>query len=378
MYNKNAVCYNDVKNNSKGGSNMRKYYLDNIRWLTIVCVVIFHVIYMFNGEAKAGVIGPFKDVQYQDALQYLLYPWMMILLFIVAGMCSRYYLERHTVKEFVKSRTVKLLVPSTIGLFVFQWIQGYFNMQLSGAFDKIEAPKLMLYPIMAISGIGVLWFIQTLWLFSIVLALIRHFEKGKLYGLCGKINIIIAIALVIPVYASSFVLNTPVIVAYRFGIYGMTFLLGYFVFAHDGVIERISKWSVPLIILTVLLGGVYLYLHFGDNYAENPTFNSIPAIAYGWSACLAVLGSAYKWYNRQTKISSFMTKRSYGLYIFHYLPLSASAYLLTKYTQLSALPIYLIVLVCGFAGGLLLNEIISKIPFIRWAVIGIAKEKKDV
>jgi hypothetical protein len=36
------------------------------------------------------------------------------------------------------------------------------------------------------------------------------------------------------------------------------------------------------------------------------------------------------------------------------------------------------VLVCGFAGGLLLNEIISKIPFIRWAVIGISKEKKDV
>ena len=357
---------------------MRKYYLDNIRWLTIVCVVIFHVIYMFNGEAKAGVVGPLKDVQYQDALQYLLYPWMMILLFIVAGMCSRYYLEKHTVKEFVKSRTIKLLVPSTIGLFVFQWIQGYFNMQLSGAFDKIEAPKFMLYPIMAVSGTGILWFVQTLWLFSMVIALIRHFEKGKLYGLCGKVNIIVAVALVIPVYASSFVLNTPVIVAYRFGIYGMTFLLGYFVFAHDEVIERISKWSVPLIILTALLGGVYLYLHFGDNYAENPTFNSIPAIAYAWSACLAILSSAYKWYNRQTKISSFMTKRSYGLYIFHYLPLSASAYLLTKYTQLSALTIYLIVLVCGFAGGLLLNEIISKIPFIRWAVIGISKEKKDV
>ena len=378
MYNKNAVCYNDVKNNSKGGRGVRKYYLDNVRWLTILCVVIFHVIYMFNGEAKAGVVGPFKDVQYQDALQYLLYPWMMILLFIVAGMCSRYYLEKHTVKDFAKSRTVKLLVPSTVGLFVFQWIQGYFNMQLSGAFNKIEVPRLMLYPIMAISGTGVLWFVQTLWLFSMALALIRHFEKGKFYSLCGKVNLIIAIALVIPVYASSFVLNTPIIVAYRFGIYAMTFLLGYFVFAHDEVIERISKWNIPLMIVTAFLGGVYLYMHFGDNYAENPTFNSVPAIAYAWSACLTVLGSAYRWYNRQTKISSFMTKRSYGLYIFHYLPLSASAYLLTKYTELSSLPVYIIVFVCGFAGGLFLNEIMSKIPFIRWAVIGISKEKKDV
>ncbi len=357
---------------------MRKYYLDNVRWITIVCVVIFHVIYMFNGEAQAGVVGPFFKVQYQDALQYILYPWMMILLFIVAGMCSRYYLEKHTVKEFVKSRTTKLLVPSTIGLFVFQWIQGYFNMRLSGAFDKIEAPKFMLYPIMAVSGTGILWFIQVLWLFSMLLAFIRKFEKGRLYELCGKANILIIIALVVPVYLSSFVLNTPVIVCYRFGIYAMTFFLGYFVFAHEEIIEKISRFRIPFIVLSVILAGVYLYVHFGDNYAEKPVFNSIPAIAYAWSACLAILGSAYKWYNKRTKLSAFMTKRSYGLYVFHYLPLSASAYLLTKYTALTALPVYLTVLVCGFAGGFLLNEIISRIPFLRWAVLGIKKEKDDV
>ncbi|MBR5771820.1 MAG: acyltransferase [Clostridia bacterium] len=357
---------------------MRKHYLDNIRSFTIGLVVIFHVIYMFNGEARAGVVGPFREVQYQDALQYILYPWMMILLFIVAGMCSRYYLESHTIKQFVKSRTLKLLVPSTIGLFVFHWIQGYFNMQLSGAFDKIEAPKFMLYPIMAVSGIGVLWFIQVLWLFSMVLALIRKYEKGKLYNLTAKSGIALAAALVLPVYGSSFILNTPVIVCYRFGIYAMTFFIGYFVFAHDEVIERISRFSIPLIILSVILAGVYIYTHFGDNYAENPVFNSIPAIAFAWSACLAILGSGCRWFNRKTAFSAIAAKRSFGLYVFHYLPLSASAYLLHKYTALTALPTYLIVLVCGFAGGLLLYEIMSRIPFIRWATLGIKKEKKDV
>jgi len=353
---------------------MRRHYLDNIRWITIICVVIYHVIYMFNGEATAGVVGS-KEVQYQDALQYILYPWMMILLFIVAGMCSRYYLENHSIKEFIKSRTTKLLVPSTVGLFVFGWIQGYFNIQLSVGIENLQVPKFALYPIMAISGTGVLWFVQLLWLFSIVLALIRRFEKGKLYELCGKANIIAVLALVIPVYASSFVLNTPIILVYRFGIYGLTFLLGYFVFAHDEVIERISRWSVQLIILSVILAGVYLYTHFGDNYAENPTFNSIPAILYAWSACLAILGSTYKWYDQKTKFSAFMTKRSYGLYVFHYLPLSASAYLLTKYADLPPVLIYLIVLICGFAGGLILWEIISRIPFLRWAVLGIKKNK---
>ena len=175
------------------------------------------------------------------------------------------------------------------------------------------------------------------------------------------------------VYASSFILNTPIVLVYRFGIYGMTFLLGYFVFAHDEVIERISRRNIPLIILSAVLAAIYLYAHFGDNYAENPTYNSIPAIAYAWSACLAILGSTYKWYNRKTKFSAFMTK----LYVFHYLPLSASAYLLTKYADLPPVLIYLIVLICGFAGGIILWEIMSRIPFIRWAVLGI-KKKPDI
>ena len=42
-------CYYDVEKNSKGGTYMRKTNIDNIRWMTVVIVVIFHVFYMFNG-----------------------------------------------------------------------------------------------------------------------------------------------------------------------------------------------------------------------------------------------------------------------------------------------------------------------------------------
>ena len=354
---------------------MRRHYLDNIRWMTVVCVVIYHVIYMFNGEGLVGVVGAISAARWQDALQYILYPWMMILLFIVAGMCSRYYLENHSVKEFVASRTVKLLIPSTLGLFVFQWIQGYFNMALGGAFEVSRIPLPLLYPILAVSGTGVLWFSQVLWLLSMLLALVRRFEKGRLYALCGKMNFPMILALVLPVYASSFILNTPIIVVYRFGIYTTTFFLGYFVFAHDEIIEKISRWRIPLCVLSVALAGVYLYTHFGDNYAENPVYNSIPAIAYAYCACLAILGGAYKWYNRSTPLSAFMTKRSYGLYVFHYLPLSACAYLLTKYAALPPLPVYILVLLSGLFGGLLLEELICRIPFLRFAVLGIKKKK---
>ena len=52
---------------------MRKTYLDNIRWITVVLVVIYHVIYIFNGVVQHGIIGPFSNHQPQDTYQYIVY-----------------------------------------------------------------------------------------------------------------------------------------------------------------------------------------------------------------------------------------------------------------------------------------------------------------
>lgn len=169
---------------------MRKTNIDNIRWITVVLVVVYHVIYMFNGIEVFGVIGPISEIRYQDAYQYLVYPWFMLLLFVVSGMCARFSLERHSAKEFCKSRTTKLLVPSTIGLFVFWWILGYYNTLIGGGFGSISAaPAPIRFFILAVSGTGPLWYSQLLWGFSMILLLIRKIEKDKLYRLCEKANV---------------------------------------------------------------------------------------------------------------------------------------------------------------------------------------------
>ena len=79
--------YAFVKNNCGGGIIVRKYYLDNIRWITVVIVVLYHVIYMYNAEGIPGVCGKITDleVQYFDVFQYIVYPWFMMLLFMVSG-----------------------------------------------------------------------------------------------------------------------------------------------------------------------------------------------------------------------------------------------------------------------------------------------------
>lgn len=362
---------------------MRKHYLDNIRWATVVTVVLYHVLYMYNAEGILGGLGKITnlDVQYYDVFQYAVYPWLMPILFIVAGICSRLYLENHTEKEFVKSRTNKLLVPSTIGLFAFQFLQGYLNTALSGVFDHSpEMPKIAFAFIIIASGCGVLWFIQLLWLFSMVLLLIRKIEKDRLYTLGGKANLAVLLLLSIPVWAAGLVLNTPIISVYRFGFYGLQFLLGYFVFSHENVTQTLKKNAVWLIAAACFLGVVFCIRTFGANYAD-ATVNRTPLFAaYAYIGCLAILGGAARYFDYETPFTAWMTKRSFGLYIFHYLGISAVAVFLVKPGLIPASAAYVLSLIAGFASGYGLNAVISRIPFFRWAVLGICqkKEKADV
>ena len=143
---------------------MRKTYIDNIRWITVAIVVVYHVLYIFNGVTAYGIIGPFSDFQPQDAFMYAVYPWFMFLLFVVSGMSARFELNAKGEKGFIKTRTRKYLVPSTIGLLVFWWILGYYNMLIGGAFEQmVNVPKPVLFLIMCVSGTGPLWYIQMLW-----------------------------------------------------------------------------------------------------------------------------------------------------------------------------------------------------------------------
>lgn len=358
---------------------MRKVYLDNIRWMTVLLVVLYHVFFIFSAVTP-GMGLPFAKTQVQDGAVYVLYPWMMVLLFIVSGMSSRYFLERHTVREYLRARTRKLLVPSTVGLLIAGWLQGFINMSIAGALKpmlKAASPPAR-YLILVVSGTGVLWFIQLLWLFSMFLALIRRFETGLLYAWTEKTNVPALLLLGIPVWLSGKVLNPPVVSVYRFGIYGFAFFLGYFVFAHDAVIARLSRLRFPLIILAAVFGTLHVHLSFGSPYAVMPQVNSVSAVAYLWTAVLAVFAAMKAWGDQTNKICQFFNRRSFGIYVCHYLALSAAALALRTWTFLPALPCYLITAAAAFGGSLLLSEGIARIPFLRWGILGIKKEKQHV
>lgn len=357
---------------------MRKSYIDNLRWVTVVLVVFYHVFYMYNAEGILGTLGKITDleVQYFDLYQYIVYPWFMALLFIVSGISARYYIERHTGKEFIKSRTVKLLVPSTIGLFVFQFIQGYINVSFSEA-GYIEAPGFVKYIIYCLSGIGVLWYIQMLWLFSLVIVLIKKIDKDRFWNICRKTPFWVLILIAVLFWGAGQFLNTPVIVSYRFGFYFLAYLLGYFVFSHDEVIEVTKRYFPLFAVIAVGLGTAFCIVYFGQNYADDPVYRSPLFLLYGWFGCVAMVGGFAKFFDFTNKFTKWMGSHSWGLYIFHYLGISMVALYLAKPGLVPAWGCYLLSTIAGFGLSYILYFVISKIPFFRWAVLGISKKKES-
>ncbi len=365
---------------------MRKYYLDNIRWMTVVIVVIYHVLYMYNAEGVLGGLGRITDldVQYYDIYQYLVYPWFMPILFMVSGISSRLYLERHTDKDFVRSRTLKLLVPSTIGLFVFQFIQGYVNLSLSGAlseFAKAGLPKPAIFLIMVASGSGVLWFIHLLWLYSMILVFLRRIEKGKLLRLGARMSFPALLLFLLPIWGAAQILNTPIVSVYRFAFYFVFFVLGYYVFSNDEIMEKLKKYAVLLIaagvFFCVLFAVLYFFVYHGMNYADKPVNRGLLFSVCAYFGSLAMLAGMARFGDFNNGLTEWMSKKSFGLYVFHYLGISSVALFVAKEGLLPAPACYLLSLVAGFAFGYGLYEIISRIPFLRWAVLGIRKTGKS-
>ena len=384
----------------------RKHWLDNIRWVTVLLVLFYHVIYFYNAKGVFGGIGGFYETQPWDAIMSLLYPWFMLLLFLVAGISSRYALEKQTHKQFIKSRTLKLLVPATIGLFVFQWMTGYFNTQVTafvqGAdlFADIpdEVPNgiknIIKYFAYSLSGIGPLWFIQDLWLFSILLVLFRVIGKDWLYKWITKIEgryaeynmpfiaVVVAVGLVLLTLGSFCVFLHPrpetadgLWNLYRPVTYFVAFLLGYYLFSRESIQEMLAKGRIAYLVFAVILGVYFTVIMYGKNDTAPEVLSGWPCVLYAWFVILAMLSCFKAWADKTSPFANYMTKSSFGIYVVHYLVIASLGYMMKMYTTLPPWAMYLILAVAVFTLSPLIYEIIRRIPFLRWCVLGISRKK---
>ncbi|MBR5847134.1 MAG: acyltransferase [Bacteroidaceae bacterium] len=362
----------------------RYYFIDNLRWVTVALVLIYHVFYNFNAQGVFGGIGGFREHQWQDVICTAFYPWFMTLMFVLAGASSRYALQHRTVKEFRRERSRKLLVPSTLGLLLFGWVLGLVNMKAGGGVLPEGLPVVVKYLIVVVSGTGPLWFIQDLYVFSLLFLVVRKvLDADRVEAWLGRLSVkgisfvLLGFFLLLGLLAQTQIdevgnfdgllnLYRPI---YYFGV----FLVGYYIFSSERIHDYLAARYLTFGLLAVIWSVYFCVCNYGVDYTSPEVLQSFSCNMYCWSMVLALFGLFKHRYNCTTLFSQYMTRSSYGLYIVHMTVCTASC-LWLKGTALPVWLIYTLALIATFVGSVVLWEVLRRIPFVSWCLFGVKRE----
>ena len=368
----------------------RYFFIDNLRWVTVILVLIYHVFYNYNALGVFGATGGFgAEEQWQDTVCTALNPWFMTLLFILAGASSRYALARRTTTEFRKERIRKLLVPVTAGLFVFGWVLGVVNVTVADGWAQMpaELPLFVKYLIACGSGTGHLWFLQDLLGFSLILLLVRRWWSAErvdewLTKLSNRGLWLVMIALLPTLWLlSQTQIDNPtaaqgLLNLYRPAYYLATFFVGYYVFSSERVHELLAKGWRWLAVTAVASGVAFCWAFYGKDYTAPDAIQSPLCNLYCWAMTLAMIGVFKRWCDHTSKFAGYMARSSFGIYVVH-MAVCSWACVLLKACGLPIWATYLLALVATLLGSVAVYEILHRIPFVRWAVFGINKKRSE-
>lgn len=348
---------------------MRKHYLDNLRTIMILFLFPVHTFMIWNNYGTKFYIWG-EENKLLSSLIVIVNPWFMALLFVIAGMCARYSLEKRSVKEFEKERFSKLLIPFISGILLLVPIQTLYARKFFFYYKGtiLENYKYFFTHITDLSGydgcftLGHLWFILFLFLISLVsLLMIKNVPFKKVSSKFEKVNILGIVLLFIPVWLMYYLGNFG---GFSIGKYFTLYLLGYYGFSNDKFVSKIMENKKTILILFALFQIILVIVYYNFSYYGDLLVNIV-----GWLGVLSCIVIGKLFLNKENIVTNYLKKASFPIYILHQTILIVIAY----YTLIMINNIFLqiiIIMVGSFILTILLYEIISRIPILK-KIIGI-------
>ena len=351
--------------------NERKNYLDNIRVICILLVVLYHVICVFN-SAGSVIHYNAEGIPAFDNVGYAVYPWFMSILFVVAGASAKMSIQKRGVRGFVAQRTKSLLVPLLVSMLTISPAAMLFSVSSQNSWADFEqVPKPVVFVIFVLAGAAHLWFIAQLYLTSLAALVVRACDrKGRLEKLGERAGGVVLIALALPLFVLAQFGNF--IEVMRFPLYFAMYLLGYYVFSSEKVLERLKSIRLPLAVCALVLLPIQAYFSFGVSFSVCVNY-PLPHL-YAWVAILAIF-AFYDKLNFKNKVFAYLKNRSFSIYLFHYIPTVAAAYFAAEYMNLPIWLDYIVTLVLAVAATLAVTEVLCRVPGLR-SLYGIKIKKQ--
>jgi peptidoglycan/LPS O-acetylase OafA/YrhL len=298
----------------------RLYYLDVLRVIAILIVFLFHSVHPFDLWG-----WHVKNIQQSLTLTVfmtILSMWGMPFFFLVAGAGSWFALRRRSAKQYAVERTKRLLVPyifCTIVVFFltqyFEWENGLYRGVVTITFAQYLAAGRDWYLSEGFSpvwwGLGAhLWFLGFLYSFAILSLPLFFWLKGengkRFLGWLARICEVRGgiLLFLVPLLLIRFLLTPlfPTLNDWSDFIYlGSFFVLGFILFAHDGILKAVRRdgWLLGAIgmaaitcMLALFLAGQQVQLWVG--WFGKPEFyiavSIVVVVSLAWSVAMISFG----------------------------------------------------------------------------------------
>ena len=172
------------------------------------------------------------------------------------------------------------------------------------------------------------------------------------------------------VFKKMYGIDGEIVESYRFGIYTVAFLLGYYVFSQDIVIEVLKKWRFVSTLAAVVSGVYFIYRAYGIYYGHSSLLSTWYANLFTYCMILAIFGMFAAYGDKKNAVTEWLGKISFPVYILHIPVILIVLSLLQKIT-LSVSVQYVIVAFAAYLITPIVAMLIEKIPVVRYLILGI-------
>jgi fucose 4-O-acetylase-like acetyltransferase len=365
----------------------RLYYVDWLRVLVILSLIPFHAAFTFLKLGSVYIKAPICSL---EAIPFVvittcLEDFFMTLLFFVSGIATYYSFQSRQSNQYIKERVHKLLLPFLFGTILLCPLQAYLKALYEGFHGNYLQfiPEFFSAKIVYYLGYAHLWFLLYLFVFSLIcVPLFKKWQSTnqiqKIADFIVKGNRIflpIAVIVLLELFLRPFFYGSQTLIMdwANDTVYLSMFVFGYIFAADQRILAKLKEYFKLSVILVLLS----LVLLFYINYQWEIAGSSAVYLMVLWAAIKGIYECAAivflicifsKHLNTESKQIKYLSKASFPIYIFHFLPLTFFTLIFVKLNMNLYLK-YLLIISLSYIAVFLIYEAISKLKVLKEKVL---------
>ncbi len=147
--------------------------------------------------------------------------------------------------------------------------------------------------------------------------------------------------------------------------YTYIFLVGYYMFSNENVINEIEKWKWMFFCIGVTATIFNVYMSIWSD-TQQPLLHTTANYVSEWFMISSLLGTGKGYLNFNGKIAKYMSKRSYTFYIFHFIWVVLFQDLLYNVCSGNIMLLYILPVLFAYGATLLCCEICNRVSFLSF------------